>query len=328
MFEDGEIDDHLRLARRMCEVSGRPLSLITLQRAGQGTRRVPRHPGRDRGRAGRRAGDVGPGGATPVGLLISLESRLNPLAAAPSWAECLADPSGLQATLARPAVRARILADVGTAPGILDRFPRVFELGDPPDYDLRPERELRARANAAGTGFLELVYDLLAGGGTLYVPAANFVDGDLGAVREMLVHPLTIPGLSDAGAHCTTIGDFDFATFTLGYWAHDAAPGDRIPIEAVIRQQCLDSAALFGLHDRGVLLPGYRADVNLIDLATVGSGTPVRRADLPGGAARLVGRGVGYEATLVAGEVVLERGQHTGRTPGRVARPAPAPSAP
>jgi N-acyl-D-aspartate/D-glutamate deacylase len=81
---------------------------------------------------------------------------------------------------------------------------------------------------------------------------------------------------------------------------------------------------MFGLEDRGVLVPGKRADVNLVDLDTLASTTPELRDDLPGGGSRLVGRGRGYMATMVAGEVIFEDGEHTGRLPGRLARPANA----
>jgi N-acyl-D-aspartate/D-glutamate deacylase len=146
------------------------------------------------------------------------------------------------------------------------------------------------------------------------------VEGDLRAVHEMLVHPLTVPGLSDGGAHCTMIADFDYPTYLLGYWGRDAPEDLRIPVEEVVRRQCAATADLVGLTDRGTLEPGKRADVNVLDLAAVGSTAPWIVHDLPGGGARLVSRGTGYVTTLVRGEPVYEGGAHTGALPGALAR--------
>jgi N-acyl-D-aspartate/D-glutamate deacylase len=200
------------------------------------------------------------------------------------------------------------------------RFPAAFELGDPPRYDRLPSESLAARAAAAGVGVKELVYDIVVGGGFIYVPVSNYVDGDLSAVHEMLVHPLTVPGLSDGGAHCTMIADFDYPTFLLAYWGRDAPEELLLSVEWVAQQQCNATASLAGLHDRGRLEPGKRADINLIDLAAVGPTAPALIHDLPAGGARLFSRGSGYVATIVAGEVTFEYGSHTGALPGGLAR--------
>jgi N-acyl-D-aspartate/D-glutamate deacylase len=200
------------------------------------------------------------------------------------------------------------------------RFPLAFELGDPPRYDRPPSESVAARAQAAGVEVKDLVYDIVVGGGFVYVPVSNYVEGDLRAVHEMLVHPCTVPGLSDGGAHCTMIADFDYPTFMLAYWARDASDELRMPIEWVVQQQSAATAALVGMHDRGTLEPGKRADVNLVDFAAVGSTTPSIVADLPGGGARLVSHGTGYVATLVAGEMAFEAGVHTGALPGGLVR--------
>jgi N-acyl-D-aspartate/D-glutamate deacylase len=167
---------------------------------------------------------------------------------------------------------------------------------------------------------MELAYDVIVGGGFVYVPVSNYVEGDLRAVHEMLVHPLTVPGLSDGGAHCTMIADFDYPTFLLGYWGRDAPAELRIPVEAVVKRQCADTAALVGLHDRGVVAPGRRADLNLVDFAAIGSTAPELVDDLPGGGSRLVSRGTGYVATVVHGQVAFEHGVHDGTMAGALAR--------
>jgi N-acyl-D-aspartate/D-glutamate deacylase len=136
----------------------------------------------------------------------------------------------------------------------------------------------------------------------------------------MLLHPCTVPGLSDGGAHCTNVADFDYPTFLLSHWAREAPADQRIPVERVVKLQCADTANLVGLHDRGVLARGKRADVNLIDLSAVGSTFPTIVNDLPGGGSRLVSRGTGYVATIVGGQVCFEDGLHTGAMAGGLVR--------
>jgi N-acyl-D-aspartate/D-glutamate deacylase len=218
--------------------------------------------------------------------------------------------------LRRPEVREKVLAELG-APGanMIERFGVAFALGDPPRYDRRPEDALDLGA----------AYDTLLeddGHGAVYIPVMNFVEGDLGATREMLVHPLTVPGLGDAGAHCTMICDGSFPTYLLQFWARDVASGDRLPVEWAVKQQCADTAALVGLGDRGTLEPGKRADLNLIDLDALAIGAPEMLHDLPAGGKRLVQRARGYRATLVAGEVVMRDGEPTTARPGRLVRGA------
>jgi len=207
----------------------------------------------------------------------------------------------------------------------------MFELSDPPRYDRGPDESLAAEAARRGVPVAELMYDALVaddGRGAIYVPIMNFEEGDLRAVRAMLAHPLTVPGLGDAGAHCTLICDASFPTFMLTYWGRDAPASERFPIEWVVQQQSAATAGLVGLHDRGVLAPGYRADVNIIDLDRLGVGQPQMLSDLPAGGRRLVQRAEGYVATYVAGTLVRSGDELTGALPGRLVRgPQPAPVA-
>jgi N-acyl-D-aspartate/D-glutamate deacylase len=313
--DTADLDGDLALLRRLAETSGRPVSIGLLQRPGQGQtyRRVL-----DAFSAAADDGMtlLGQAAARPTGLLQSLRGRANPLAASLTYQEVSRrDPTELR----RPEVKERILAELPDD-GMASHFPLAFELGDPPRYDRPPSESLAARAEATGVEMKELVYDIVVGGGFVYVPVSNYVDGDLSAVREMLVHPCTVPGLSDGGAHCTLIADFDYPTFMLSYWGRDASDDLRMPIEWVVQQQSAATAELVGMHDRGTLAPGKRADVNLIDLAAVGSTAPSVVADLPAGGSRLVSHGTGYVATLVAGEVVYEAGAHTGALPGDLVR--------
>jgi N-acyl-D-aspartate/D-glutamate deacylase len=311
-----DLEGDMALLRRLCEASGRPVSMGLLQRPGQGDsyRRVLQAFEEAAG-AGHTL--LGQAAARPTGLLESLGGRVNPLAPSPTYREISGcDPDALQ----KAEVKARILAELSGQADMTARFPLAFELGDPPRYDRPPSESLAARAAVAGVEVMELVYDVVVGGGFVYVPVSNYLDGDLRAVHEMLVHPLTVPGLSDGGAHCTMIADFDYPTFLLGYWGRDAPEDLRLPVEWVVQQQSAATAALVGLQDRGTLEAGKRADVNLIDLAGVGATVPALVHDLPAGGARLLSRGTGYAVTMVAGEVTFEHGTYTGALAGGLAR--------
>jgi len=311
-----DLEGDMALLRRLCEASGRPVSMGLLQRPGQGDAyRQVLQAFEEAAGAGHML--LGQAAARPTGLLESLGGRVNPLAPSPAYREISGcDPDALQ----KPEVKARILAELSGQADMTARFPLAFELGDPPRYDRPPSESLAARAAEAGVEVKDLVYDVVVGGGFVYVPVSNYLDGDLRAVREMLVHPLTVPGLSDGGAHCTMIADFDYPTFLLGYWGRDAPEDLRLPIEWVVQQQCAATARLAGLHDRGMLEAGKRADVNLIDLAAVGATVPALVHDLPAGGARLLSRGTGYAVTMVAGEVTFEHGTYTGALAGGLAR--------
>ena len=220
--------------------------------------------------------------ARPVGLIMSLDGRVHPLLASSTYRELASLPARQRGVALRePEVRAAILAELDdAAPAWRERFPYLFALDE--HAALRPpaRRSARPRRRVATTALARRRRRHTA---RCYVPLMNYVGGDMSATREMLVHPLTVPGLGDAGAHCTMICDGSFPTYLLEYWGRDASAADRLPIEWIVQRQCADTAALVGLHDRGVLAPGRRADVNLVDLdaLSVGAGRdgarPARR---------------------------------------------------
>ena len=154
-----------------------------------------------------------------------------------------------------------------------------------------------------------------------YVPFANYLDGSLDVVEEMLAHPLTIPGLGDGGAHVGTICDGSFSTTLLTHWGRDRDHG-QLPIENLIKQHCQDTAAAVGLSDRGQLLPGLRADLNVIDFDNLHVQRPEIHHDLPAGGRRLLQRATGYVHTLCAGQEIYHNGDATGALPGRLVRHA------
>ena len=312
-----DLDREFALLRSMAEVSGRPLSLTTLQRPEFAPDEYRRILGLMEAAVAEGIEMRGQVAARPVGLIMRLDGRVHPLVPSPTYRTIAELPHAeLLAELHRPEVRERILAELDKPEGdVLGRFGVAFALGDPPRYLQRPDEAL----DLAGA------YDTLLsndGRGAVYVPVMNFLEGDLGATREMLVHPLTVPGLGDAGAHCTMICDGSFPTHLLQFWGREASTADRLPVEWIVKQQCADTAALVGLDDRGVLAPGRRADVNLIDFDALAIGAPEMLVDLPAGGKRLVQRATGYRATLVAGEVVMRDGEATGARPGRLVRGA------
>jgi N-acyl-D-aspartate/D-glutamate deacylase len=315
-FQD--LESEFALVRSMAEVSGRPLSITTLS-----------EPHRADWRAllalieQAQADGVpvrGQVASRPVGVLLALDGRIHPLAGSPTW-QGLAEADRLPA-LRDPALRAAIVAEAGLGFGSWDG---IFPLGDPPDYDPGAERSIAALAAAQGRDPLDVAVDVLLerdGKGLLYLPFANYVDRDLSAIREMLLHPHTVPGLGDAGAHCGMICDGSMPTFLVAHWGLHGPDDDRLPLEWLVAQQTRDTAALVGLGDRGVLAPGYRADLNLIDPDALGLLVPEMVQDLPAGGRRYVQRATGYRTTICAGEVTLRDGEPTGALPGKLVRGA------
>ncbi len=136
----------------------------------------------------------------------------------------------------------------------------------------------------------------------------------------MLLDPNTVPGLGDAGAHCGMICDGSFPTYLLAYWGRGRTRGERIPVAQLVKGQTADTAALVGLHDRGRIAPGLKADLNLIELERLGMRPPEIVYDLPAGGKRLLQRATGYQATVLSGAVTFENGESTGELPGKLVR--------
>jgi N-acyl-D-aspartate/D-glutamate deacylase len=161
----------------------------------------------------------------------------------------------------------------------------------------------------------------------LLFPLLNYSDGNCDPIYDMLHHPRAVLGLGDGGAHCGIICDASITTFMLTHWVRDRKRGARIPVEFAIRRMTKDTADLYGLRDRGVLAPGYRADINVIDLDTIALELPEMVFDLPAGGRRLSQKARGYVTTLVNGEEIMRDGEPTGALPGRLIRgeqPVPA----
>ncbi|HLG85612.1 MAG TPA: amidohydrolase family protein [Alphaproteobacteria bacterium] len=200
---------------------------------------------------------------------------------------------------------------------------KVYALGNPPNYEPTPDQSIAAIAARQSRDPREVVLDImLEDGGESFIqyPFMGYFNGSLEPVRAMLANPNTIPGASDGGAHVATICDAGIPTFMLTHWVRDRTAGERFPLEYIVKKQTLDTARLYGFHDRGALKRGLRADINLIDFQGLGFDAPRMIRDLPAGGPRLMQKSRGYVATMVAGETTTANGQDTGARPGRLVR--------
>ncbi len=226
-----------------------------------------------------------------------------------------------------PELKAQAIEQTKAAPDAFFRgfsFDRLYELTDTFDYEPDPARDsLAARADATGEDPFALAWDIMTSGdgtGMLWAPIANYRHGDLATVRQLLEHPMTLTSLSDGGAHSTRVCDSGGTTFMLAHWCRDRTRGPTLPVEQVVRWISRDTAFAYGMKDRGVLAPGYLADINVIDFERLKLHTPYLADDFPGGAHRLLQRADGYDATIKRGVVTFRQGEHCGAFPGGVVR--------
>lgn len=269
----------------------------------------------------------------PIGVMMGVGTALNPFTVRPSYKKLESLPIEEQRKRLRdPEVRRQILAEKPSdaevaklaqfRQAVTGKWERFYTMGNPPDYEPAPEKSVAAIAARTGRPPDEVAYDYIteADGQYLYFPVVNYVAGDHSPIYEMLNDPACLLGLSDGGAHCTSIVDAGVPTFMLMHWGRDRARGPRLPLEHLIKRQTSETADFFGFSDRGRLAPGLRADVNLIDFDGLQVQKPELVHDMPAGGRRFVQRVQGYEATFVAGEQIFERGEHTGAMPGRLVR--------
>jgi len=264
-----------------------------------------------------------------IGVLMCLHGSLHPLMFHPAYHEIAHLPIAERvAALADPARRARFVDEV---PGddlfrraVVDRFPRMYPVADGAiDYEPTADLSVAARSATTGVPPMQIVVDqLLAhdGNGMIYLPFFNYAYGDLSFTYELHRHPGTRMGLSDAGAHCGAICDGGTPTFMLTHWTRDRTRGPRLGLEHVVHRQTRQTAVLFGLLDRGIVAPGMKADLNVIDLDRLTFDAPRMAFDLPAGGRRLVQHANGYAATVCSGVVTVEDDGFTGELPGRLVR--------
>jgi N-acyl-D-amino-acid deacylase len=325
-FDD--LDEEFDIVRRMSRESGRPISmsLIQFHHAPDRWRKVL-----DRIKAANDEGLAikGQVAGRPIGLMMGFSVSRNPFMKTPSYREIADLPDEARiAALQTPERRARILGELpahndGRAKDIDVYFSAFYEFGRETGYEPAASLSMTARAKAAGRDAAAFTYDVLAAGageGVLYMPAANFAGNSTEAIRAMLASDCTILGLGDGGAHVGLICDASLPTYMIQRWS-DAGKGD-MPIEQVVRALTSGTASAVGLNDRGIIAPGYRADLNVIDPSAISIHRPEMVRDLPNDAGRLGQRASGYDATIVAGEITYRDGIPTGALPGRLVRGA------
>jgi N-acyl-D-amino-acid deacylase len=194
------------------------------------------------------------------------------------------------------------------------------------DCEPGPDRRIGALAAAAGKTPEEFVYDHYAAAKENFsvTLVMNYVGGDLDAVHSLLTRPHVLSGLADGGAHMRMICDAAMPTFQLAFWSRDRSRGERLPLAVNVQKLTSAPAKLYALHDRGVLAPGKRADINVIDFARLTPKTPYMAHDLPSGGPRLLQGSEGYVATLLAGVTTRRHDKDTGARPGRLLRSSQA----
>ncbi len=234
----------------------------------------------------------------------------------------------------RPEVKAAVLADrsvpsenAGSMQAVVGLYARAlnatFPLNFPINYEPEREESVVGRARRLGVSAESLMYDLLLedeGRAFYAIFGSNFAKANLDASREMLLHPDTVTGLSDAGAHVNFICDCTMPTFHLTHWVRDRSRGPRIGLEFAVNKLSKNNADLYGLADRGSIAVGKRADLNVIDFDNLTIQAPFVRHDLPAGGSRVLQPSTGYKATLVNGVVTRLDDIDTGERPGRLVR--------
>jgi N-acyl-D-amino-acid deacylase len=265
----------------------------------------------------------------PTGMLFGFQSSLHPFITHPTYKAIAHLPLAERvAQLRQPEVRSALLAEEPATKNrigltLMTRYHQFFPLGDPPDYEPHPSTSAAAVAASTGRSPQEVMFDWMLerdGAALIFAPLASYQQGDHEAIREMITHPATVLGLSDGGAHCGLICDASMPSYLLTHWVRDRHRGERLTLEDAVARQTGRTAAVFGMHDRGTLQIGKRADINLIDLDALRIAPPEMVFDLPAGGRRLVQSVSGYEATFVKGVQTFAKGVPTGARPGRLVR--------
>jgi len=324
-FDD--LDGEFGIFCRMVEDAGRPMTISLAQRDSAPDNwkilldRIERAAARGLPIKGQVAD-------RPIGILVGLSCTLNPFLARPSYRQIARRPLDERVRIMRdPEFKQRLLAEraegaSSTLRYLAKSYHKLFRLGDPPDYEPDPRQSIAAQAERAGRAPDDIAYDILLendGREILYFPLHNYTEFTLENARAMMAHELTLFGLGDGGAHVGTICDASFTTYALTHWGRDRQKG-RFPLPWLVKRQTRDNAVAVGLLDRGLLRPGMKADLNVIDFARLRLRRPFIVHDLPAGGKRLMQTAEGYVATVVDGEVVYREGVATGALPGKLVR--------
>lgn len=314
-----DFESEFALIRGMAETSGRPLSLTIEQddRHPEIWARVLAEISRAQAEGVNMRGQVPP---RPTGVVMGLTATLNPFILHEAYKPLRQAPLEEKVRALRdPAFRAKLLAEQHAwdpqnvlVHFLMTAYHKMFPLAEVPNYEPAPEASVAALASAAGVSPETYLLDLLVqkdGKQLLYFPIMNYTGGNLDDVRTMMNHPHTLFGLSDAGAHCGTLCDASFPTSTLLHWGRDRTRGEGFPLPWLVHGLTQKTAQQVGLLDRGVLKPGYLADVNVIDFDQMTLHAPEIAYDLPAGGKRFIQRAEGYRATVKRGAVAFRDGE-------------------
>ena len=321
--------EEFELLRTVAERGKRPLSFTLLDVPGQkgpGWRPVLDRLSEANAEGLTITGQVAP---RPVGMFFGLDLSLHHFSSHPSYKAIAHLPLSERVERMRdPAFRAQLLSEQPedsnpTTLQLIGAFRATCPWDDTPNYEPSRDDRVEARAAAAGLSLDDYAYDALLakdGKAMFYLPAANYSEGNLDAVRTMLGHPNTLMALADGGAHYGLICDASFPTYYLQRWVRDAREEQRIPLPTAIAEMTSKAAALVGLADRGRLAVGLKADINVIDMESLRLDVPTIAYDLPAGGKRMQQPAQGYVATIVSGIVTYRHGEHSGALPGRLVR--------
>lgn len=261
-----------------------------------------------------------------IGILLGLEGSQNPFSGTPTYKSIASKPLAERVMLMQnPEVRAKILSEdpiAGSTFPLIRRlsYGQMFKFGNPVNYLPKGEESVAAIAAREGRSAPEVAYDILiedGGRNFLYTPIVNYANYDLAAPEAMLNNRNAIMGLSDGGAHVGFILDAGFPTWMFTYWGRQR---NLLSVEEIVRRLTSDTASAAGLGDRGLIAPGKKADLNIIDHNRLSFGRPYVMFDLPAGGRRLLQKADGYDATIVSGKVTYRNGEATGVLPGRMVK--------
>ena len=266
----------------------------------------------------------------PIGVVAGLTSTVNPLRCSRTYKELSALPlaervARMRETTIRQTILDEHAAFVPSSFSVTTHsgYDRMYPMAEFPNYEPTPEDSLAGIAARTGRPANEVMFDYFTdngGANLVYLPFMNYAGGSLDDVAEMIDSPLTLSGLSDAGAHCNTLSDGTMPTTAISHWTRDRANGRTFELEHMVHRQTQATARHVGFVDRGVVAPGYLADLNIFDHDTINAYAPELVQDLPAGGTRLLQRSSGYSATIKRGVMTVEDGELTGEHPGSLMR--------
>ena len=323
-----DLNQEFGMVRRLVEASGRPLTLSLAQghSSANGWRKILGLIEKSSDEGLPIKAQIAP---RPIGILLGLQGTINPFITHAAFQEIKDKPLKDKVTAMRdPAFRARILEESAErqkahplARGIM-AFERMFPLGDPPNYEPPKDTSIASMAERSNRTPSAIAYDLILendGKAFLFSPFANYAEYNLDHCGEMIAHKDCVMGLGDGGAHVGIISDASYATYLLTHWGRDRAKG-KFDLGFLVKRHTADTARAVGLLDRGIIAPGMKADLNVIDMERLEVEAPTMAYDLPAGGKRLLQGAKGYDATIVSGQVIYRHGEATGALPGKLVR--------